>query len=352
MKRKMDRAAEPSERRAGKNGMPANSRQRFRDTMAFSTRCAPPRYESEFYDEAVESWSGRGLLEGQTVEAYFHLDRRENLPFDTRCAGRRRPADGTAGLARFRRAYDPASLRRVPADWPELLRRWRRRDYALSASPWSEGFLQVIGVSDWASFRTAMLHLYEKPRRIEAVMEHYADFLEALLDGVPAGLGVDYAIFYEAIASNQSTVIAPQTYARFAVPALRRVIGTLRRRGVTHCFAWTTGQVKRLVPLWLEAGIDGMVLTQTAASGLSYMDLRREFGRRIRLMGGLDWRAVMRGRRTIDNLLRRTARPLLEQGGYIPHLDDRIRPYLPFENYRYYRMQLNALMNDVYGPPD
>lgn len=327
-----------------------NSRQRFLRTLSLSSEYGPPRFESDFSEGIVQAWKTAGHWNGQSPEEYFHLDRRENLPVNWSCLGGDRVvAEDAAGLTAFRRTYDPANPARLPENWSDLACQWQGRDYALRVSPWDEGLLQVIGVSGWTSLDRAIMLIYEKPRQVEAMMEHYADYLETLLDRVLGSVKADYAVFYEVIASNHALVISPEMYACFALPALKRVVACLERHGVTSHFVWSTGRVKPLIPIWLEAGINGLVITQTVPSGISYLGLRREYGRHLRLLGGLDWQTLLHNPRDIDGMLSQTARPLLEQGGYVPHLDDRVRSDIPCDGFRYYRARLNALIADVYA---
>jgi hypothetical protein len=74
------------------------------------------------------------------------------------------------------------------------------------------------------------------------------------------------------------------------------------------------------------------------------LDLRKEFGTRIGFFGGIDWRAVMEGVPNIGQVFDDTVRPLLEQGGYIPYLDDTVRSYMPFETFRSYRQRLDEFL--------
>ena len=344
-----------------------NSRRKLLHTLSFGGDLPPPRYENEFHEDVLESWRD-GPLAGRSVEEAFGLEQREALPVHWRRErGQKLVVREQADLECFRQTYDPDDSSRLPAEWATQLAGWRTRDFALSVTPWSEGLLQVIGIGDWASFCQALDLLYERPALAEAMMEYYADYLVRLIDRVmaaledpgfieghgggrePSGIKPDYAMFYEAIASNHSPIVSPEMYARFALPALRRVIDCLDGHGVAHRFVWSSGNVSPLLPLWLDAGINGLSITQTVASGISFLDLRRRLEPRLRLFGGVDWEAVMQGPAAIDETLRETVRPLLEQGGYVPHLDDRIRPYLPFENYQYYRGQLDTLIDDVYG---
>lgn len=329
-----------------------NSRLRLRETLSFSPGVPPPRYESEFSDEVVQAWRTQGALSSISPEEYFHLDRREDLPVAWRRAREEKTVVETeSDMTLFRRTYDPRRTDRLPSDWDDQLSRWVEREFALSAAPWNEGFFQVIGISDAVSFNKAIALLYDQPKRIEAAMDHYAGYLEELMNRVLADVEVDYAVFYEPIASNHAPVVSPETYARFAMPALRRVVECIDRRGVEFRFVWSSGQVRPLIPLWLDAGINGLLLNQPGLAGISYRALRREFDSRLRFLGGVDWRVVVQGPQAIDEELEQTVRPLLEQGGYVPYLDDTIRAYIPFDQFRYYRDRLDKLVAEVYGCP-
>ena len=52
--------------------------------------------------------------------------------------------------------------------------------------------------------------------------------------------------------------------------------------------------------------------------------------------GGIDKRALARGRRAIDEELYRHVPKLLEDGGYIPTVDHAIPPDISYDNWMYY----------------
>ena len=100
------------------------------------------------------------------------------------------------------------------------------------------------------------------------------------------------------------------------------------------CMVDSDGDVSELIPLWLEAGINGIYPMEVAA-GNDLVELRREYGRDLLMTGGIDKRVLARDRRAIDDEL--AARiPLAEQGGYIPHIDHGIPHDVPYENFAYY----------------
>jgi len=64
---------------------------------------------------------------------------------------------------------------------------------------------------------------------------------------------------------------------------------------------------------------------------------RNQFGRQLRLIGGIDLDALRQGKAAIKREVETNVPPLLQQGGYVPLADGRVREDVPFENYVYYR---------------
>jgi hypothetical protein len=76
---------------------------------------------------------------------------------------------------------------------------------------------------------------------------------------------------------------------------------------------------------------------------MDYRDLRREFGRDLRLIGGIDLDALRHGKQAIRREITEKVPPLLADGGYVPLADGRVREDVPFENYVYYRQLLQEV---------
>jgi hypothetical protein len=70
--------------------------------------------------------------------------------------------------------------------------------------------------------------------------------------------------------------------------------------------------------------------------------LRREFGRELRLIGGIDLDALRSGRGAIERAVAHVA-PLVAEGGFIPLADGRVRADVPYEHYAYYRQLLRSI---------
>jgi len=155
---------------------------------------------------------------------------------------------------------------------------------------------------------------------------------------------VDYASFYEPIASNTAPVVSPAMFERFAIPGYRKVIGLLERHRVPLRILCTTGgNLGQLLPSLIDAGINGLWISNIRAAGMAYTGLRRRFGAGIALIGGIDATALARDEAAVRQAVAQTVPDLLESGRYLPCLDDRPRGNIPLAHYRLYRQLLGDI---------
>jgi hypothetical protein len=105
----------------------------------------------------------------------------------------------------------------------------------------------------------------------------------------------------------------------------------------------THGAVKPILPVVLEAGVNALWIGSARAANIDYVELRKEYGRDLRLIGGLDVRALEKGPAAIEKEILAIAPPLLAQGGYVPMVDERVRSNIPLANYSRYRKLIERL---------
>ena len=101
------------------------------------------------------------------------------------------------------------------------------------------------------------------------------------------------------------------------------------------------GDFRRLLPLWLEVGVNGMSPCKVAA-GIDVGDLRMEHGRELLLSGGIDKRVLAAGKPQIKaEVEKRYA--TAELGGYILGIAHGVPPDVPWDNFCYYAEVSKAL---------
>jgi uroporphyrinogen decarboxylase len=140
--------------------------------------------------------------------------------------------------------------------------------------------------------------------------------------------------FWEDMAYRAGPLISPAMFREFMLPRYRRITDLARRYGIDTVFVDSDGDVSKLIPLWLEAGINGVYPMEVAA-GMDVVALRREYGRDLLMTGGIDKRVLAQDREAIDRELEVKV-PLAEQGGYISHIDHAIPHDVPYANFAYY----------------
>ena len=319
-----------------------NARERFAAYLEGRPVDRLPRIESKFADDTVELWRAEGYLDKRPPEEFFDLDRHESVPIQVRKFDP--PEDPRTIWPSPETWYDAADSRRFPANWSAWCKEAAKRDHLISFEPWPEGMFQILGIRNYRSFVPVILFLMDEPERVRYILDFYTEYLEELIDRVCAGVKPDYAILYEPIASNSGLVISPEMARRFLAPCYRRICARLERHGIQHRFAWSCGHILPLIPLWVDCGINGMFIDQACAAGVDYLEVRREYGTALALLGGINSRTLRQGEQAMIRELQRKVPPLLESGRYIPGLDDTVRVDIPFEMFAKYREWLLGMV--------
>jgi uroporphyrinogen decarboxylase len=231
----------------------------------------------------------------------------------------------------------PDLCSRLGPDWRAQLRRHRQRDYVfiVLADRWG-GFFgslrNLVGVE-----KLCML-FYDDPALVEEMMEADADFLIAMLGQMLEETDIDVFGFWEDMAYKAGPLIGPSMVRKFMVPQYRRVIDFARSRGVHYFALDSDGDVSLLIRPWLEAGIDILYPWEVQA-GMDVTAVRKQYGRDLKLWGGVDKRALTKNKAAIDAEIARH-KWLIDDGGFVPMLDHSAPPDIPYENYCYFLEQL------------
>jgi uroporphyrinogen decarboxylase len=92
--------------------------------------------------------------------------------------------------------------------------------------------------------------------------------------------------------------------------------------------------VRPLIPTFLEAGIN-CLFPYEVHSCCHPVELAAEYGKDLRILGGVDKMQLARGPEAIKAYLESLV-PLVERGGFIPFCDHRCPPNVKQEYYLFY----------------
>ncbi|MCK4985689.1 MAG: hypothetical protein KAS40_09230, partial [Desulfobacterales bacterium] len=254
--------------------------------------------------------------------------------------------DKITNLKKFQRRLDPADKKRLPRRWSRRVREWQTRDHVLMLYV-HRGFFLTMGVRNWRSFTDVMVLLMDQPEVVHKRMQIQGEFAARLTDRILQEVEIDAVVFSEPIGGSDRPLISPQMYEEFVLKNYEPVLDVLRHRKVaTICFQ-TYANARILIPAILKWGFNCLWACEVNIEAMDYRSLRREFGRELRLIGGIDLDALRENKEAIQREIEEKVPPLIEEGGYIPLTDGRVRADVPFENYVYYRQLLEKVTQRI-----
>jgi uroporphyrinogen decarboxylase len=238
----------------------------------------------------------------------------------------------------------------TPEDWKSLKARFRFDD-PIRCIPQNEVDAMRSGVAagrmstlwlcgfygalrGWMGTENLSYAFYEEPAVVHDMADHWGELCARQIERLPDDLPVDCVIWWEDMASKNGPLVGPKMFREFLQPGYHRVMEVARKRGCAISIVDCDGNPHDIVRNWLEEGVNIMFPLEVAA-GVDPYAWRKEFGTELRLKGGIGKGPLVAGGKAIDKELDRV-RPLMEQGGYIPHLDHLVPPDISYSNYCYY----------------
>jgi len=183
---------------------------------------------------------------------------------------------------------------------------------------------------------------YDRPELIHDIntyiLEIYLDKLSKVMDIIPA----DVLYIMEDLSGKNGPMLSPELFDEFVGSYYKKLIPVLKSMGVRHVFVDTDGDFKKLIPNFIEAGVDGF-LPMDVNAGMDIVEVRKEFPN-LKFIGGFNKLCIAEGKEAIDREFERIL-PVIRQGGYIPGCDHQVAPSTSLENYRYYISKLKEAMS-------
>jgi uroporphyrinogen decarboxylase len=351
-----------------------NERQRFHATMHYQPRDRAPIYDFSFWDETVVVWYDQGLPPSVTLDnsddffgmdSFYHTGVTvdlaptfEELILEDRGDHEiKQQPDGVRVLRKkfmgsipqhvghllidresWRQHYkprlDPDNPARYPGDWNVRVQEWIRPD--------RETVMVLPGGSlygklrDWMGMENISLVLYDDPAWFEEMVETLADCIIGTLTRLfETGGHFDACGMWEDMAYNAGPLMSVRHFKQYLVPHYRRITDLLYHHGVDVIWVDCDGNIEKLVPLWLEAGVNCMFPLEVGTWGADPVQYRRQYGKALLMMGGFDKHILARSKADIEREVCRLA-PLVEEGGYIGFCDHRVPPDVSLDNYLFY----------------
>ncbi len=324
-----------------------NDRERFIKTLKFEKADRVPYFEQYIRDDTIKRWRREGLPRGVDVEEYFHLDHREVLPLRLSFRELKSrfdyPIENENDLNRFRKFLNDALRNAYPRNWKKLVEKYRARDYPVGVGAWESGMLQFLGVIDSPTFEGACFLMCDNPELVNDIIDAAADYLMRGIERALREVDIDFAYFTEPIAGSNGPVASPAMFREFVIPRYKKVMALLREHRIEIVIMRSFGNIDALLPDIVDVGVTALWMTDTIPSNMDYLTIRRRYGKKLALIGGIDSNVLTLDEGSIRREIYSKAPPLLETGGYIPTIDNRARSHIPFKNFACYRKLIEEI---------
>ncbi len=252
------------------------------------------------------------------------------------------PITNMEDFSRYKELYNAADYRkRLPAPIDQLRRGLSNRSYPirLGGNPYGFTFFPRMLMGE-VGYLTA---LYDSPGLIHDINRFYLDFVKQYWELILDKIKIDCVFILEDIAYRNGSMISPEQFREFALPYTEEFADFAKNNGVPQVFVDCDGLVDELIPLWIEAGVTGIFPIEAVND---IVEIRKKYPA-LNLLGGVDKRPLINGsREDIDRELGRI-RPLLCEGGYIPHIDHAVPMDIGWNSFRYYREELNNIIDSI-----
>jgi uroporphyrinogen decarboxylase len=282
-----------------------------------------PAFEEKVIEEREDT---KILINGDGLLAEVPKDGHDTIPHYIRATVRTPQDWAQVKEERFNRDH-PA--RKVNL---EMLKQWHpeSRDYPLGVDCGS-----MIGkIRDMLTFEGLAYATYDYPEMVEDMVETCCLLVEDFLDQVLGHFDFDFASGWEDICYKAGPIVSVGFFKNVVMPRYKRIHNKLAAHGIDIWYTDCDGNVRPVLPYFLQGGIN-CLFPYEVNSCVHPAVLLNQYGKDLRIMGGVDKMALGAGRDAIKAYLDSLV-PLVERGGYIPFCDHRCPPNVDPDDYVYY----------------
>ncbi|MCE9614327.1 MAG: hypothetical protein K8T26_08625 [Lentisphaerae bacterium] len=212
-------------------------------------------------------------------------------------------------------------------------------------------FTYLAGIESFEGIRQLMgdvvtlMGMVEEPDWIQDMSQVYTDLiLRDFQAAVDAGVTADAVWVFGDMGYNSGPFFAPAMYRDIIWPDHRRIGDWAKARGMKYIYH-TDGDVRQLIPILLEAGIDCLQPLEAKAC----MDIRElvpKYQRRVSYFGNMDMTVMLTNdRAALEAEVRAKLAAGMSIQGYIAHSDHSVPPQVTWDTYQFYIQLLDQYGN-------
>jgi uroporphyrinogen-III decarboxylase len=176
---------------------------------------------------------------------------------------------------------------------------------------------------------------YEQPELLHDIIQTLKETSLRVLERVTDEIVIDQLSVHEDLAGKSGPLIGPRQFEEFVRPYFREVWDLVSTRGTKIFDMDSDGYMTPLLDNLLASGLNSMHPMEPAA-GMDIVALRKKYGKRLAIRGGIDKHVLRQSKEAIRKELEYKIPPLKQSGGIAFGVDHRIPNGTPIDHYRYY----------------
>lgn len=184
---------------------------------------------------------------------------------------------------------------------------------------------------------------YEEPEMIHDMLETITDTCIKVMERTGSIIPIDVVSIHEDMAGKSGPLFGPKQVYEFMQPYYRKIWDCAKSFGAKIFSQDSDGNMNPVIDAMIDCGVNCMYPCEPN-SGMDIVEIRRKYGKKLCIKGGIDKFALRKGREAIDRELRRTICPETLGGGVVFGLDHRIPNGVHIEDYRYYVKKARELL--------
>jgi uroporphyrinogen decarboxylase len=179
-----------------------------------------------------------------------------------------------------------------------------------------------------------LMDLLLQPALTREMLSRSAEFSIALSETACRRFAVDWLWLGDDVGGQQSMLMSPATWREMVKPLLKRNADVGKTHGVYVAFH-SCGTIRPIIPDLIEIGVDVLNPIQCNCPGMDPLELKKEFGRDLAFMGGVDTQGLL-PQGTAAQVRQATAKLIegmsADGGGYILAASHTVPPETPDDN--------------------
>jgi uroporphyrinogen decarboxylase len=239
------------------------------------------------------------------------------------------PVENRDDFIKMKERYDPEETGRRGGGFEQAVERSHTSERPIMFT--IQGFYWTM--RQWMGFEGLSVAFYDMPDLVDEMLDFILDYNVRLLRKHLAGAKIDCLVINEDMAYKTASMISPGMFREKLTPRYRELVREAKRTCADKVFVDSDGHIGELIPLWIEAGIDGTSPVEIASEQdiVEYAERYPSF----LFFGGLDKRCLLRGRKEVEDEVIPKARKLYSRLGWIPAVDHAVPANAKFENFKY-----------------